>query len=78
MTTSKTRSKPFVIEKRLVYEAYKAVKSNKGATGVDGQTLEQFEANLEGKPLQDLESDEFRELFSTAGPCCLHSEEEWR
>ena len=37
-----------MIEKRLVYEAYKAVKSNKGAAGVDGQTLEQFEADLEG------------------------------
>jgi RNA-directed DNA polymerase len=29
-----------------VYEAYKAVKSNHGAAGVDGQTIEQFEANL--------------------------------
>jgi RNA-directed DNA polymerase len=48
MTTRETTSKPFVFEKRLVYEAYKAVKSNKGAAGVDGQTLEQFEANLEG------------------------------
>lgn len=48
MTTSETTSKPFRVEKRLVYEAYKAVKSNKGAAGVDGQTLEQFEADLEG------------------------------
>ena len=48
MTTRETTSKPFMIEKRLVYEAYKAVKSNKGAAGVDGQTLEQFEADLEG------------------------------
>jgi group II intron reverse transcriptase/maturase len=31
-----------------VYEAYKAVKSNRGAAGVDGQTIAQFEANLEG------------------------------
>jgi len=48
MTTRGTTSKPFTIEKRLVYEAYKAVKSNKGAAGVDGQTLEQFEADLKG------------------------------
>jgi RNA-directed DNA polymerase len=48
MTTRETTSKPYMIEKRLVYEAYKAVKSNKGAAGVDGQTLEQFEADLEG------------------------------
>src|SRR5467141_303374 len=38
--------KPFDIEKKQVYEAYKAVKSNGGAAGVDGQTIEQFEADL--------------------------------
>ena len=38
--------KPFNIDKKLVYEAYKAVKSNGGAAGVDGQTIEQFEADL--------------------------------
>jgi RNA-directed DNA polymerase len=48
MTTRGTTSKPFMIEKRQVYEAYKAVRSNKGAAGVDGQTLEQFEADVEG------------------------------
>jgi len=40
--------KPFNITKTQVYEAYEAVKSNGGAAGVDGQTIEQFEANLEG------------------------------
>ena len=39
-------NKPFNIDKRLVYEAYKAVKSNGGAAGVDKQTIEQFEADL--------------------------------
>ena len=48
MTSTDTTNKPFMIEKRRVYEAYKAVKSNKGAAGVDGQTIEQFEANLKG------------------------------
>jgi group II intron reverse transcriptase/maturase len=38
--------KPFNIDKNLVYEAYKAVKSNQGAAGVDGQTIEQFESDL--------------------------------
>lgn len=48
MTSIDTTNKPFMIDKRQVYEAYKAVKSNKGAAGVDGQTIEQFEADLGG------------------------------
>src|SRR6202166_3570065 len=48
MTTTITTNKPFQIDKKRVYEAYKAVKSNRGAAGVDGQTIEQFEEDLEG------------------------------
>ena len=48
MTSTKATDKSFIIEKRQMYEAYKAVKSNKGAAGVDGQTIEQFEKDLEG------------------------------
>ena len=48
MTSTNTTGKPFGIEKRQVYEAYKAVKSNQGAAGVDGQTIEQFEMDLKG------------------------------
>jgi RNA-directed DNA polymerase len=48
MTSNGTTNKPFSIEKRQVYEAYKAVKSNRGAAGVDGQTLEMFETDLAG------------------------------
>ena len=48
MTTTNTTNKPFMIEKWRVYEAYKAVKSNEGAAGVDSQTIEQFEADLRG------------------------------
>jgi len=40
--------KPFSIDKRLVYEAYKAVRANAGAAGVDGQTIARFEADLRG------------------------------
>src|SRR5260370_10393924 len=45
-TSMRATGKPFNIDKKLVYEAYKAVQSNKGAAGVDGQTMEQFEADL--------------------------------
>jgi RNA-directed DNA polymerase len=43
----RTADKPFRITKKQVYEAYKAVKSNGGAPGVDKQTIEQFEADLQ-------------------------------
>jgi len=48
MTSIHATDKPFKIDKRLVYEAYKAVKSNRGAAGVDGQSIEQFETDLSG------------------------------
>ena len=47
----RTTDKPFKITKKQVYEAYKAVKSNHGAAGVDKETIEQFEADLSGKGL---------------------------
>ena len=44
----RTTDKPFNITKKQVYEAYKAVKSNQGAAGVDKETIGQFEADLKG------------------------------
>ena len=41
-----TKTKPFNIDKKLVYDAYKVVKTNAGAAGVDGQSLEQFDKDL--------------------------------
>ncbi len=41
-------SKPYNIDKRHVYEAYLQVRSNGGAAGVDGVTIEQFESDLKG------------------------------
>src|SRR5260221_8037878 len=39
-------ARAFSITKKQVYEAYKAVKSNAGSAGVDGQTIEQFDSDL--------------------------------
>jgi RNA-directed DNA polymerase len=41
-------AKPFAIPKRLVMEAFKAVKANAGAAGVDQQSIEDFEKDLKG------------------------------
>jgi RNA-directed DNA polymerase len=40
------QAKPFQISKRVVWEAYKRVKANKGAAGVDSESIEEFEQNL--------------------------------
>ena len=40
-------AKPFVIPKRLVWQAYRDVQSKGGAAGVDQQSLEDFERDLE-------------------------------
>jgi group II intron reverse transcriptase/maturase len=40
------RAKPFPISKRQVWEAYKRVKANQGAAGIDGQTIKEFEDDL--------------------------------
>lgn len=39
-------TKPFTISKHLVYKAFKAVKANAGAAGVDEQSIEDFEKDL--------------------------------
>src|ERR1700682_5278202 len=43
-----SEAKPFCISKWEVWEAYKRVKANQGAAGVDEQTIADFEKNLKG------------------------------
>jgi RNA-directed DNA polymerase len=43
---SDPQDKPFGIPKQLVWEAYQRVKANKGAAGVDGCSIEEFEKDL--------------------------------
>ncbi|XDA04410.1 group II intron reverse transcriptase/maturase (plasmid) [Cupriavidus sp. Agwp_2] len=43
-----TSTKPYRIAKRTVWEAYQLVKANRGAAGVDDETIAMFEQNLSG------------------------------
>jgi RNA-directed DNA polymerase len=42
----KSQGKPFDISKQEVWEAFRPVKANQGAPGVDGQSIAGFEADL--------------------------------
>jgi len=42
-----SKIKPFGISEKAVWEAYKQVKGNKGAAGVDDESIEDFEENVE-------------------------------
>lgn len=48
MGESRSTDKPYDISKWKVWEAYRKVKANKGAPGVDGQSLAAFEIDLQG------------------------------
>ena len=60
MNNSKPNDKPFVIPKSMVWEAYRRVADNKGAPGVDGQSLEEFEADL---------GDNFYKIWNVRNEC---------
>jgi RNA-directed DNA polymerase len=44
----KLPGKPFEISKRAVWEAWEKVRANKGAPGVDGESIADFEKDLRG------------------------------
>ena len=41
-----TKTKPFIIDKRRVLQAYRLVKANRGAAGVDQESIKDFEKDL--------------------------------
>jgi group II intron reverse transcriptase/maturase len=48
MVESKSKVKSFSIDKRVVWDAWKQVRANQGAAGVDEESVAQFERNLSG------------------------------
>ena len=48
MDELKSPGKPFEISKRAVWEAWEKVRANKGAPGVDGESIADFEKDLKG------------------------------
>jgi hypothetical protein len=63
----KPEDKPFAIPRSMVWEAWRRVKANEGAPGVDGQDLVRVRGRSCGRPLQGLESDEFGDLVPAPG-----------
>ena len=52
------KAKPFSIPKREVWEAYKRVRANQGAAGVDGQSIAEFEQDLSNNLLSNLSKNQ--------------------
>ena len=54
MGVPESPGKPFDISKRDVWDAWLKVKENQGATGVDGQSIAEFEKDLKNVTIQVL------------------------
>ena len=70
-------AKPFKIPKREVWEAFKHVKANQGAAGVDGQSIAEFEANLSGNLYKLWNRLSSGSYFPSAGAEGRYPEGEW-
>ena len=73
-----THPKPYDIPKRRVIEAYRRVKANRGAAGIDGESLEMFEADLTGNLYTLWNRLSSGSLLPTAGEASEDTEEERR
>jgi hypothetical protein len=72
------KTKPFEISKQVVWKAYKRVKANQGAVGIDEESIAQFEENLKDNLYNILESPVVGDLFSSSGQGGSNTEEERR
>lgn len=65
-----SQSKPFALSRQAVWSAYNKVKANKGSAGIDGQSIEEFDKNLAGEPIQNLESNGLGQLYAASSTAC--------
>jgi hypothetical protein len=78
------KAKPYCISKREVYEAYKRVKANHGAAGVDGQSIADFEGKLKDNLYRIWNRMRLRtcrvvrQLFSAVSAYGEDTEKQWR
>ena len=73
----KSSGKSFEISKWEVQRAWEKVRANKGAAGVDGCSLEEFEADLKNQLYKIWESNVFGQLLSAAGTGRGNTEAAW-
>lgn len=71
------RAKPFDIPKQEVWEAFRRVKANQGAAGVDGQSIQEFEEKLTSNLYKLWESVVVGQLPASGGASGGHSQGEW-
>ena len=69
-------AKPFQIDKRIIFEAFKKVKSNGGSPGIDGIEMSAYEQTW-FQLLSSMESHELRQLYAQSGKTCGNSEIKW-
>lgn len=72
-----SEAKPFSISKWEVWEAYKRVKANHGAAGVDEQSIEDFERNLKGNQYKIWNRMSSGSYFPPPGADGEDTESEW-
>ena len=72
----KSSAKSFEISKSEVQRAWEKVRANKGAAGVDGCSLEEFEADLKNQ-LYKIWNHVFGQLLSAAGTGRGNTEAAW-
>ncbi len=73
-----SEAKPFSISKWEVWEAYKRVKANQGAAGVDEQTIADFERDLKGNLYKTWNRMSSGSYFPPPVPDGEDTESKWR